>query len=193
MSEQRVPTVPPASRADIARWAEWLIRRTAPHLLHQPGRYPVLEVFDNIEKHVSSLTSGVDDLGPGIEGCCTPDGQVLLSETTYKNLIGDVGRARFTAVHEICHGLHHRQHVKQILIEGRVPTLYRRSAIPPYVNPEWQADEFASAVLMPAPALRQLAAGYPAGLSVGYVSGVFDVSYSAAKYRLEKLGIPYLM
>ena len=57
-----------------------------------------------------------------------------------------------------------------------------KETIKPYENPEWQADTFAAELLMPASMITE-------DDTVFTVARRFGVSYSAARIRLNKLGI----
>jgi Zn-dependent peptidase ImmA (M78 family) len=99
-----------------------------------------------------------------------------------------LGRPRFTIVHEAGHGILHRAQIRRQLSDGRL-TMHRRACVAPYLDPEWQANTFASAVLTPAAMARQVAEERPAWQRVMTFQRVFDVSAQAAEVRLKTLGL----
>lgn len=97
---------------------------------------------------------------------------ILLRQSVYDGAAQGECRARFTLSHELGHlGLHRGVSFARI-----------NPAAPPkiYQNSEWQADVFASHLLMPAGLLR----GYD---SVEAVMADFGVSRAAAMTRLTKM------
>lgn len=116
------------------------------------------------------------DLGP-IPGCCLSDPNykgIYLRSDIYDGLCEGDGYARFTACHELGHLLLHSNR-----------TLFRQDinqSIPRYQDPEWQADRFAAAFLMPAKRMRGCG-------NLGEVRTQFGVSAQAAKVRAEQLNL----
>jgi hypothetical protein len=183
-----VPAVSPRSRAQIEQEAQVIIGRFYPDLLREPGRFPVLDFFDLL-KDEFGLEPCVEQLSDGVEGITWPDGRVVLSEQTYRGASEGDGRSRFTVVHEGYHGIRHRREIRTALVHTGELVLYRRSSIPAYRDPEWQAHTFASAALMPEPMVRLVAASTPRIQLAWKVQNVFGVSNRAAEVRLSKLGL----
>ncbi len=181
-----VPKVKPLSQEAIERGAKTIIDQFYPHLIDRPGRFPVLEFFDRL-KDDFSLDPGVAELSAGVEGMTYPDGRVLVSERTYRGADIGIGRDRFTVMHECIHGILHSEQIRDALIDGKLP-LYRRAELRPFEDPEWQANTFAAALLMPRDAVVHLASKVaPGRISVHVVRDVFQVSATAAEIRLDKL------
>ena len=184
---QYVPAVAPLSRAEIEQDATRIITKFKPALLKKPGCFPVLKLFDALEDY--GLEPGVEELSDGVEGMTYPDGRVLLSEETYRGAYERQGRPRFTVVHECCHGIKHREQIRRALFDTGEIVVYRRQSIKPFLDPEWQANVFSSALLMPAQMVRILAEREHRMLLVSTMAEVFGVSFKAAEVRLKVLGI----
>lgn len=176
------------SRAEIERDAVAYVRKKAPELLTAPGPFPVLQAWDDLPEDFPDVKSGVEELAPGREGECNPDNSVYITETTFNGLLTKSGRARFTTLHEIYHVIRHRQYIRRALVRGDPNALQRRSEVPLYCDPEWQANEFASLVLMPTAAVKILAEEVPRSQLVDRMVEVFEVSAKAAEARLRKIG-----
>ncbi len=183
-----VPSVRPLSRNDIEAHAIWTIRRFYPHLLRKPGAFPVLDFFDQL-RDAFGLDPGVEQLPDGIEGMTWPDGRVIVSEETYRGAAMGKGRQRFTIPHEGYHGIQHRSQIRKALCDSGELILYRRQFVKPFRDPEWQANTFASAILMPASMVQELAKKESRLFLTVTMTEVFQVSPTAAEVRLKKLGI----
>lgn len=97
---------------------------------------------------------------------------ITFTNSVYQRLRVANGRARFTAAHELGHLLMHT---------GR-GVGYARGNVKPYQCPEWQADAFAGAFMMPSNGFRGLS-------SVDEAAALFGVSRSAAQTRAKTLGV----
>lgn len=98
---------------------------------------------------------------------------ITLSAGTYAALTKGNPRARMTAAHELGHLL---MHTKQPVYYYRERTKDNR------LDPEWQADTFAAALLMPADAFRKMK-------TVRQAMAAFGVSKGAALRRARGLRI----
>jgi len=185
---QLVPVVAPLSRADIERDATFVIRRFQAGLLNRPGRFPVLKLFDALRDEYQ-LDPGVEQLSDGVEGMTFPDGRVLLSEETYRGAHSGIGRPRFTVPHECYHGIRHREQIRRALTDTGELVVYRRQIIKPFRDPEWQANAFSGALLMPAQMVRLLADKEHRLLLPATMAEEFGVSIQAAEVRLKVLGM----
>jgi hypothetical protein len=185
---QFVPVVAPMSRADIERDATLVIARFRPDLLRKPGSFPVLKLFDALRDQYD-LDPGVEELSDGVEGMTFPDGRVLLSEETYRGAHDGQGRPRFTVLHECYHGVKHREQIRRALIDTGELVVYRRQSIRPFLDPEWQANAFAGALLMPEEMVRLLASKEHRLLLPDAMAEEFGVSNKAAEVRLSVLRI----
>ena len=97
--------------------------------------------------------------------------EMIMSETTYKALCKGEPRARFTAAHELGHlFMHSGEHVHYA----------RRGELADAVNPEWQANAFAAAFLMPESEFRKC-------LTVEDAKARFGVGYRSAQLRAQTL------
>ncbi|HEY3966570.1 MAG TPA: ImmA/IrrE family metallo-endopeptidase [Planctomycetaceae bacterium] len=178
----------PRSNAQIERIATDFLRRVSPRSLRLPLKLDVLDIFERLEDAPFNLNPGVKDLAPGVEGMTYSDGRIEITEATYRGLVRGEGRPRFTVMHEIAHAIMHmKQMLKMPFVETQV--LQRRS-LKPFEDPEWQANVFASAALMPAEMVRLIASrnNWPVARPDEVVS-VFGVSLPAAEVRLKKLGL----
>lgn len=185
---QLVPVVAPMSRAEIEQHATIIIRRFDPRLLRTPGHFPVLRLFDALSDEYE-LDPGVEELSDGVEGMTFPDGRVLLSEETYRGAHAGLGRPRFTVPHECYHGIKHREQIRRALSDTGELVVYRRQIVKPYRDPEWQANAFSGALLMPAPMVRLLAEGEHRLVLSRRMAEEFGVSLQAAEVRLKVLGM----
>lgn len=197
-----VPLVSARSRRDIAAQALRVVHAFRPVLLLEPGRFPIEEFWDRglqaykLDGYVS------DNLGPFVEGITYPDGRVELSADLFESLGRDDARSRFTVAHECGHGIMHVREIKDRLVSGRGVGLKRSQDVKIFRHPEWQADEFASYLLMPEAAVRSVINSFRAGdpsmpwgawesdtdIVVSEIASVFGVSPAAARVRLGKLG-----
>lgn len=183
---QLVPVVAPMSRVAIERDATIVVARFQPDLLKRPGCFPVLKLFDALSDQYE-LDPGVEELSDGVEGMTFPDGRVLVSEETYRGAHDGLGRPRFTVVHECYHGIKHREQIRKVLIDTGELVVYRRQSIKPFRDPEWQANAFAGAVLMPEEMVRWLARKEHRMLLPATMAEEFGVSIPAAEVRLKVL------
>jgi Zn-dependent peptidase ImmA (M78 family) len=114
--------------------------------------------------------------------------EILASEKIYDWLEQGHPRASYFVTHELGHCV---LHTDQLIRLAQMPTnqqtaLHRdRVGHKPFQDTEWQANAFASALLMPARglALLEKKRGY---LSVPLITDQFGVSREAAGYRLEQ-------
>jgi hypothetical protein len=183
-----VPRVRPLSARQIEQQAMGIIAAFYPNLLKEPGQFPVLDFFDLL-KDEFKLQPGVEELSDGVEGITWPDGRVIVSEPTYRGAAAGNGRDRFTVMHEAYHGIEHRGQIRNALVHTGELVLYRRKMIEAFRDPEWQANTFASAILMPEATVRLLAKGGSRLFLLAEMLDAFGVSYRAAEVRIEKLKI----
>lgn len=88
-----------------------------------------------------------DESMPGVDGVTLIGSPVIIfRDTIYEDLRREEPEARFTAAHEVGHALMH----------SKAPMGYAfRSDYVEQTDPEWQADQFAAAFLMPEAAFRE--------------------------------------
>lgn len=156
------------------------------------GRLSRLEVV--VGPEVLAVAYGVRQLRRGVEGTTYFDPaakrlEIDLSIETYRALMAspwEEARARFSFFHELGHAVLHGSQLQQISKMAEAE-LQARLEAPPILpvcrDPEWQANAFASALMMPAAGLELLARA--GRLSVEVVRREFQVSRSAAGVRLD--------
>lgn len=100
---------------------------------------------------------------------------LALREDVYAGLLNNHGRDRFTAMHEVGHAVLHRVTLNRVSGEGVVSA---------FRDPEWQANTFAAAALMPISLM-------PATPSIRGVMQEFGVTSDAAQTWMRKNRIFY--
>lgn len=179
-----VPRVTAKSKRQIEDDATAFLGRHFPDLLERPAKLDVLEMWELLED-AYGLKPGVQELSDGTEGMTWPDGRVYVNEATYRGAMRGEGRPRFTMCHEAYHALEHRSQIRNVLVDTGELALFRRSELPPAVDPEWQANVFAASVLMPWQAVKQVLAE-AADKSIEDMMYFFGVSKSAAAIRIRE-------
>ena len=112
-----------------------------------------------------------DDKMPGEYATYSPvENCIRIRESVYEGALKDNGRDRFTLAHEVGHfTLHRNQDYRFARVETYVPA---------YRNAEWQANTFASQLLMPRNLIR--------GMDVEEVAQRCATSWQAAEIALKK-------
>ena len=192
--------VKPRSKDKINDQAQQLLRKYYRELLASPGCFPMTELFEFVFPQWG-IKAAIQHLPTGIEAITVPTRvpymlkhvvlyddkhtTVVLAPEVYERLHQGDGRARFTVAHEVYHALYHAPEVEQVLVERRTIALAREQDIPAYMNPHWQADKFAAALLMPEVAVRRLVREH--GPDVDRIMRTFGVSRMAAKIRVGEI------
>jgi hypothetical protein len=164
-------TVPPLSRPKIYERADRLRRAFAP--LMQGPRLPIERLYETLHLVLPGFEFEVcekKELGQD-HGRTFPERRLIqLRDDVYEGMCGGSGRDRFTAAHELGHLFLHTgiSFARAFAPGGKL-----------YTNSEWQANSFASALLIDDALLPQ----FP---SVEQVMAAFGVSEAAAKARLKK-------
>lgn len=192
---QRVEEVRPRSSDNIERVMEQLLRAAAPECLERPIPIPVEFIIDVALKQLFDFNFDVTDkLESGCDGETNFSDRIVgLSSSVYEQMEAHQGRARFTAAHEIAHVVLHSEELCRLgtrLIEVTPAVALKRAgqhAVPAYRDPEWQANQGASALLMPRSIVTALAATTKD--PVGKLTAVLKVSQQAAEIRLKKLNL----
>jgi len=149
---------------------------------------PILDIIEFALPEHFGIDYGVSDrLPPGVEATTVPRGsrgrpEILFNEAVFVRLCDHHRRFRFTASHEIAHALIHISQIEAQFVHGNIPVLYRRQQLRPYEDPEWQADQFAAALLMPTRAVMALVD--TVGADISEVADTFKVSHTAAGKRI---------
>jgi Zn-dependent peptidase ImmA (M78 family) len=99
--------------------------------------------------------------------------EIRIRQDVYVAACKGDGRARFTVMHEIGHFILHSTHRIALC------RLENGERLPPYEDPEWQANTFAAECLMDVDVIR--------GMDFLQISNVCGVSWSAAQTRVNKL------
>jgi hypothetical protein len=182
----KVPVVRPLSRRKIELLAENFLSKVQPECLQVPTPFDVERCLDVVLPS-SGYQPDLLELGPGVEGLTDPIHKLVrIPPQVYEKMVTGKGRARFTVTHEVGHVVLHAKQVREIMVNYGTDGLKRRSDIESYRDPEWQANAFAAAVLMPESAVRAILAE---GGGVGKIARTLKVSVMAAEIRLKNLGI----
>lgn len=181
----KVFQVPAMSYQMIWAKADDFINLTYPSLLCKPAPFPLTEFIDGKLKEVTGFDLHVEDNFPAETLGQTDFNQkeIILASTTYELLHQEDGRARFTVGHEIGHVYIHAPFVFDCIFENRRTVKLNRSEIETFKDPDWQAEVFASAILMPTNHISRL---IRSGVDADFVARTFKVSRAAAKKRIEK-------
>ncbi len=187
-----VPLVAPLTRPEIEARAERLVQEYRPGLLSNPGPFPIAELLEfDLEKTCGVQFWVSDSLPSHVEGVTYPLGErgpaeTFLSERVFDDMDRGAGRARFTGAHEVGHAVLHVRQLQQEMWHGTFGGLHRKAAVERERNPEWQANAYAAALLMPAPSV---AIAYKQFGDVGRpaLARTFGVSFDAMTYRLVDL------
>lgn len=187
----RVPKVQPLSRQAIEGIAEAFVARVSPSTLDGSKALPVEHIAEFKLADLFGVQFHVDNLPSGVEGRF--EGQTLtLATEVYNQLLRGVPRSRFTVAHEIGHCAMHRRILQFLNSETntKAVALYRRDTIESFRDPEWQANVFAGAVLMPIGAVKTIEASLPhqfRRLLPDRLASRMGVSEEAARIRVRVL------
>ena len=165
--------VPPRSYNEIVHVAS----SVRSYIRLDGGWFPIVEFLELAMPIIYpgfSFESGeTDEMGMNHGLTIPSQNTVMLRNDVHLGACDGVGRDRFTAAHELGHYLLHRD----------VPLKYHRAVsggLKAYVDSEWQANEFAAALLMPAE-------GVASCQSLEEVCVKFGVSTQAAQTQIRKL------
>lgn len=203
----------PMSFQEVSETAEGVVEALFPESFRHGTAIPVLDAFDLLDDQqmleeieaAAPIKFAPYDVGDWPD--TKPEGQTCYQDSENVLLVGireDMferatedkdGRARFTLAHELAHALLHGD----LLVEKegqafRDETCTAQSSkpdgIPYYRWPEWQANVWASAFLMPAEAIRSFVEGKGVAdeeFSIQDMAQHFQVSVQAARIRLEQV------
>jgi Zn-dependent peptidase ImmA (M78 family) len=113
--------------------------------------------------------------------------EILAAENTYDRLESGHPRGAYFVAHELGHCV---LHTDQLVRLAQLPTNQQaafhrgRQDHKPFEDTEWQANAFASALLMPARGIANLEQDY-GYVDASLIADQFGVSYEAAGYRLD--------
>jgi hypothetical protein len=185
-----VPMVRPRSANEIERAADRILEKHGKSTLAGKEPFDIVRFVDGPLEDLCEIEFEVQDLGPNIEGRFE-NRTLILSTRVYQGAVRGRNRDRFTTAHECGHAVLHANELDVIneWQRGKV-ALFRREDIVAYRNPEWQANQFAGAVLMPLAGVRAVLANGPclsASIATSLVAATFRVSEQAAEIRVNKL------
>ena len=181
----KVPEVPGRSWSGIDKIANRVLSQVYPELLYKPSAFPVIDFIEFELTGLCGYKLCVEELPPLIEAQTDfISKEIILSQDTYEKLHYNDVRARFTAVHEVGHVFLHSAHFEEIIIQKRTAIRLSRSAIPPFKDPECQANVFAASILMPT---KHVVNVVQQGNGPMELCNVFDVSWEAATHRINGL------
>lgn len=164
--------VPARSKANIAENA-MVLRRVLG--LESLQRFPVVEVYEGLDLIIPGARFEVREeweSGEDHGRTYSDRNLIFIREDVYIRACNDEARDRFTMCHELGHLLMHRNVALSRIDPRNPPKIFR--------NSEWQADTFASHLMMPAHLLRQHS-------TVNSVMASFGVSQEAAWARRDEL------
>lgn len=163
--------VPPRKKADIYTIAGFVRERFAP--LIKDGKLPIHVVYELLPTVLPEFVLEVceaEEMGDD-HGLTYPDKMLIkLRRDIYDGMSRGLGRDRFTAAHELGHLFLHRNIGFARKMSDPDTKIYR--------NSEWQADSFASALLIDKGELAKCR-------SVTEVAQRFGVSLPAASARFK--------
>ena len=164
----------PCSRADLRAYANQIRRMFK---LEKEKCFPIIQFIEWILPEVySDFVFEIREIGQmgDRHGQAYPDkNTIILREDVYEGVINGQGRDRFTLAHELGHFLLHR--------DGAITMARMKpgAKIPPYRDPEWQANAFAGELLMPVHIIT--------GMTPLMVSKECRVTIQAAIVQLNKI------
>lgn len=170
----------PRSIKDIIEKAELIRTVTEMAMDTKTEQFPILHfaeiIIPQIAEDFTFVIGSKEEMGNNLGLTDIKEKTITIREDVYENAYNGNGRDLFTIAHEVGHVLlHSEQNIQQLARTNK-------ETIKPYENPEWQADTFAAELLMPASMITE-------DDTVFTVARRFGVSYSAARIRLNKLGI----
>lgn len=167
----------PMSKVDIRRIAEQL--RTVLGLGVQDP-FPMIKFYELIlprldpEFNFSVVDEG--DLDGAYAKTYPVTREIILEDRVYYGILEgkEEGIHMFTAAHELGH---YFLHTHERLSLNRNKDQLKR---PAYVDPEWQADEFAGNLLVPADAITP-------GVTASEIAEIYKVSKRMAQVRIDRV------
>jgi len=144
-------------------------------------RFPIVEFVEvilpaTLEDEFNFEICTVEELG-SCEGLTTPDENLIqIREDVYDKAVTGDGRARFTIAHELGHFF---LHISSSLSFHRND----KDDIPTYMDPEWQANKFATELLIP----RDLLLSNPVRYFPDEIVALCRVSKQAAEIAVKQI------
>ena len=163
--------VPPLSTDKIAAEAEAVRAFLG---LSDRHYFPVMKVYELLNELVPGSDFQVleaHEMGSDHGRTYSDTGMILIRNDVYARANAGAGRDRFTMCHELGHLILHRNLALSRIDPARPPKVY--------CNSEWQADKFASFLLMPRSLVGQT--------SIKEAQGLFGVTFDAARARSNEM------
>lgn len=192
-TRRRLPIVLPRSRAAIERLAEQFLAGFAPERLRIPGPVAVVQALDCVLPRQYGFAVDVDGALP--EGVAAVTDfemrKVVVSPEVYAGSERGEPAGRFTLMHEIGHvvtiGAEMESRLRLRRLTGlSAQPVARRGSLAAFEDPEWQADAFAAAALMPRRPFAR-AAREPGAGSREVLATLFGVTPDAVHARRRVL------
>ncbi len=196
--DQKVPIVTPLSRAKIEKDTLNFLKRYVPNYLKKPQPIDIEFIFEiivpDIKPGLETKYVDLSYLGSEIMGytdaekkiCCIHIGLYRDALRAPRSI--EARRFRATVAHEISHCLYHYSYLRSFRsfcsIKGKNTLMRRRSDIPPFKDPEWQAWEQAGALLMPKPCIESL---MNKDVDIHEIADIFNVNPVFVKIRIDRL------
>jgi len=180
-----VPVVQARTWFAVGKKAEKLIDEQYPRLQRIPGPFPIEKFIEFRLRKTFGFEYAVKGLPDGLEAMTVLRKKIMIfSEETWEGLRAGTPRARFTAAHEVGHVSLHVKDLGPQILENRGVLTLKRGNIPPYRDPECQANAFAAALLMPTYHMEKLLKERKGPQEV---CEIFNVSLEAACYRIGNI------
>lgn len=181
-----VPVVRGRSHKQIEEEALGFLTLVAPECLDKPLAMPALEIFENKMDEYFGYSVQIGKNIKGLSGVTNVTSRTLvLTSAIHKRLENNDPYARFTAAHEFGHVVLHSNVASGEFAFREEIVFARRSQLKPYEDPEWQANAFAGAILMPINTMRMLFNNN--AMTVENVMEIYQVSKMAAEIRIKRL------
>lgn len=192
----KVPPVPGLSRKKIEAKAVSLLREFQPEALRGECPVDIEQIFEFYIPEHCGIDTGYTDLsflGSGVLGYTDASKKISYVDKTLidpKDIVTE-RRCRATVGHETGHCIYHvsiLNFFKSSLSKDDSTGLYRaeRTEIKAYQDPEWQAWEFARAILMPSHLICNY---HERNYSIRDMAESFDLNPAFVEVRLKTLKI----
>lgn len=185
MAKGLASRVPPRRGADIDEIARQTLIRAFLYMPNAFQPHAFINFFDGGGLTALGFNYDVLPLPHGEKGKYDPtDNCIVLSEITYEGLLDDKPNARFTLAHELGYGILHGEFLREPL-GGRTPQpIFKLTSLRACRDPEWQANRFATAFLMPTPIIRKC---IREGMNDIAIARYFRVSVAVLQDRIKEL------
>lgn len=138
--------------------------------------YLIENIIPNIDSEFEWEICSKDEMQPGVYAYYDPKtNKLVISEETYSGACNGIARDRFTLAHEVGHYLLHADQTVLQRISPDIP-------LPAYLDPEWQANTFASEFLAPYDEI--------VSMSENQVAEKYGLSMTAARIAVQNAKKP---